>query len=97
MRVRRSKNQVRVARVLLETPEDRHWGYETGKAAGLLPGAITAILHRWFAAGWLTDGWEDLPAVRGRPPRRYFTVTERGRLELAWLASGEAAGERRGR
>jgi PadR family transcriptional regulator PadR len=44
------------------------------------------MLSRFLEAGWLEDGWEDVDATGGRPPRRYYTVTDAGRTGLAELA-----------
>lgn len=77
-----------MARVLLEGPERRHWGYQTSRAAGVSSGAMYPMLRRWHAAGWLTDGWENPAGLVGRPPRRYYLVTDLGRQELPRLAAG---------
>jgi len=80
-------------------PYGKHWGYETGRRSQLRSGVLYPILRRMLAEGWLTDGWEDLNEVRGRPPRRYYELTERGRRELGALADAsitESQGERFG-
>ena len=45
------------------------------------------ILQRMLDEGWLTDGWEE-QAQAGkakRPPRRYYELTDPGRIELGAL------------
>lgn len=71
-----------VVAVLLSKPNGRHWGYEIGKLAHLRSGALYPILHRMLDRGWLSDGWEDDPEAKGRPPRRYYSVTDAGLREL---------------
>ena len=46
------------------------------------------ILHRWHTAGLLRDGWEDPAETRGRPPRRYYQLTEAGQQALLALRDG---------
>lgn len=43
------------------------------------------ILQRMLDEGWLSDGWEDQAQVRGlkRPPRRYYQLTNEGKVALA--------------
>lgn len=71
-----------IATVFLRHPERKQWGYDLVRATGVRSGIVYPILKRWFEMGWLEDGWEDPMAVEGRPPRRYFTITETGILEL---------------
>ncbi len=41
------------------------------------------LFTRMLEEGWLEDGWEELDSrVAKRPPRRYYAITDRGRLEL---------------
>lgn len=64
-------------------PFGRHWGYETSKAADVRPGVLYPILHRMLERGLLVDGWEDSGEIAGRrQPRRYYALTDEGRLEL---------------
>lgn len=81
---------VQVALALMSAPADRHWGYELGKSAGVRSGALYPILRRMLSDGWLSDGWEDPATIQGRPPRRYYEITDDGRRELgALLARAE--------
>lgn len=82
-RVRVTRNLVKVATVLLATPDDRHWGYQTSRRAGVRSGALYPMLTRLLEYGWLTDGWEDPRTLtERRPPRRYYELTDIGRVEL---------------
>lgn len=41
------------------------------------------MLTRMLDQGWLTDGWEDPATIQQkRPPRRYYELTDEGRLAL---------------
>jgi PadR family transcriptional regulator PadR len=75
-------------------PLGKHWGYELSKAAGVRSGVLYPMLSRLLADGLLTDGWEDPATIQGRPPRRYYEVTDEGRLRLGGLLR-EASQDRR--
>lgn len=82
--VRVSRSLVKVATVLLASPDSRHWGYETSRRAGVRSGVLYPMLTRLLGYGWLTDGWEDAATLtERRPPRRYYELTDLGRTELA--------------
>lgn len=78
---------IQTAFALMEAPTDRHWGYELSKQAGVRSGVLYPILTRMLDEGWLTDGWEDPSTIQGRPPRRYYELTDEGRLKLGGLLS----------
>ena len=41
------------------------------------------MLTRMLDEGWVEDGWEDPTTLREkRPPRRYYELTDEGRLAL---------------
>ena len=41
------------------------------------------MLTRMLDEGWVEDGWEDPTTIREkRPPRRYYQLTDKGRLAL---------------
>jgi PadR family transcriptional regulator PadR len=86
MRRRRTPALLQVAAAFMQAPEDRHWGYELSKTAGLRSGVLYPILQRMLDDGWLTDGWENPAEIQGRPPRRYYELTDVGRSELGALA-----------
>lgn len=71
---------------LLNNPTGQHWGYELGKQSGVRSGVLYPLLTRMLDQGWLTDGWEDPTTIRNkRPPRRYYKLTDEGRLRLGGL------------
>lgn len=92
MRVTRAT--IAVANDIVTNP-GRHWGYDVHQRTGIKTGVITPILIRMRAAGWL-DAHDENPADRagGRPLRRYYTVTDTGRREIAALLA-RAAGDPR--
>ena len=50
------------------------------------PRRLYPILHRMLDEGWLADGWEDPAQLGGkRPPRRYYELTDEGKVELGAL------------
>lgn len=81
---RRTEALVKVATALMETPDERHWGYDTAKTAGVRAATLYRVVDRMLADGWVADGWEQRVAG-GRPPRRYYTVTDKGRAEMQRL------------
>jgi PadR family transcriptional regulator PadR len=53
------------------------------------------ILTRLLAEGWLSDGWEDPQTIKDkRPPRRYYELTDEGRIQLGAIVA-EASHETR--
>jgi PadR family transcriptional regulator PadR len=65
------------------------------KVSGVRSGVLYPMLTRMLEAGWLTDGWEDPATIREkRPPRRYYELTDLGRLRLGALLA-DAQGDRR--
>ena len=85
MRITHATIQVVVA--LLDDKLDVHYGYDLGKRARVRTGVLYPILQRMLEEGWLEDHWEDTAAARGRPPRRYYTVTDAGRRELLGMSA----------
>lgn len=80
--MRKTHALVQVAIALLDDLNGRHWGYDLSKRSGVRGGVLYPMLTRMLDEGWLTDGWEDPTAIEGRPPRRYYELTDAGRLEL---------------
>jgi PadR family transcriptional regulator PadR len=70
---------------LMEDPQGHHWGYDLTKRAGIRSGVLYPTLRRMEAEGWLDDGWEDPETVSGRPPRRYYELTDEGRAALGGM------------
>jgi PadR family transcriptional regulator PadR len=95
MRVTHSLVQVIIA--LMDNPGGRHWGYDLSRRSGVRSGVLYPILHRMLEEGWLTDGWEDVLEVReGRPPRRYYVVTEEGISQLGAILQSARSDSRFG-
>lgn len=86
--MRRTDATLAVADVLLANPSAVHYGWDTSRVAGRRSATVYRVLDRFMQAGWLEDGWEDPAAVKGRPPRRYYRLTDIGRTRLAILADG---------
>ncbi|MGH3976841.1 MAG: PadR family transcriptional regulator [Pseudonocardiaceae bacterium] len=81
--MRKTHALVQVAIALLDDPTSQHWGYELSKQAGVRSGVLYPMLTRMLDEGWVEDGWEDPTTIREkRPPRRYYELTDEGRLAL---------------
>ncbi|MFI5591279.1 PadR family transcriptional regulator [Amycolatopsis sp. NPDC051758] len=85
---------VRLAAALMNAPDERHWGYELSRASGVRSGAMYPRLSTMLEEGWLTDGWESAGETSGRPPRRYYHLTDKGKIELGAILSKAASDER---
>ena len=76
----------RVLRAFLADPSAPRYGYDLMKASGLPSGTLYPMLSRLQEQGLVTSAWEAAEAG-GRPPRRYYRLTEEGietgRQELA--------------
>jgi len=78
-----------VALAMLEMSRDgvgRIWGYQLSKISGVRSGVLYPQLDRMMVEGWLEDHWEDKSPEEKRPPRRYYTLTDTGRIELGAIA-----------
>ena len=80
--MRRTRALVDVAVAIMSDPSDRHWGYDLTRKSGVRSGVLYPILGRMLAEGWLSDGWETPGTTGGRPPRRYYQLTDKGKREL---------------
>lgn len=81
--MRKTHALVQVAAALLSKPDQRHWGYDVAKRAGVRSGVLYPMLTRMLEEGLLTDGWEDPATInQKRPPRRYYELTDEGKLRL---------------
>jgi PadR family transcriptional regulator PadR len=84
--MRKTHALVQLAVALLADPFGQHWGYELARQSGVRSGVMYPALHRLLESGWLSDGWEDPKTIDGgRPPRRYYKLTDKGRRELSIL------------
>lgn len=85
MHRRRTKTAVRVAILLVKHAYDRHYAIDLSAEASVSKKDIYPLLTRMRDDGWLQEGWEPQPmtlAGQPRPARRYYTVTDAGRVEL---------------
>lgn len=83
---RPTKALIEVAIAMMEDPNGKHWGYGLMKRSGLRSGVLYPILDRLLTDGWVTDGWEEPdPNDRRRARRRYYELTDLGKLELGAL------------
>lgn len=73
----------KVATVLLMDAHGKHWGYSISRKSGVRSGVMYPMLTRMLNEGWIADGWEDPTTITdGRPPRRYYELTDKGRAAL---------------
>jgi PadR family transcriptional regulator PadR len=91
----------RVLRAFLADPSAPRYGYDLMKASGLPSGTLYPMLSRLQDQGLVSSAWEPPDADGGgRPPRRYYRLTDEGvetaRQELARAARGGARGTARG-
>jgi len=82
--MRLTHTTVAIALQLMSNPDKEHWGYELVQDSGVGPGAVYPILQRFVNQGLLVDTWEDeaKATADGRPPRRFYSLTEAGMVEL---------------
>lgn len=87
--MRRTYALIQVAAALMADASGRHWGYELGKKSGVRSGVMYPLLGRMLEEGWLEDGWEDQAQVgrAKRPSRRYYELTDEGKLALGALVA----------
>lgn len=63
------------------------WGYQLSKRSGVRSGVLYPQLDRMLDEGWVADHWEEKHEGQKRPPRRYYTLTDAGRIELGAVAN----------
>lgn len=80
-RARKERARRRLAAVMLAAPRDRYFGFDLSRATGVSEEVMYPMLTRWEADGWLEGGWQR--TFPNQPKRRYYTLTELGRRELA--------------
>lgn len=79
MEVRVTTTVASVLRVFLEDVNEKRYGFELMREAGLASGTLYPILARLERAGWITGQMESIdPAQEGRPPRRFYLLTGEG-------------------
>ncbi len=83
MKVTHSLVLVAVAILQMDQEDDcRIWGYALSKKSGVRSGVLYPQLDRMMGEGWLEDHWEEHDEAKKRPPRRYYTLTDKGRMNL---------------
>ena len=92
--LRTTKALVQVAVALMEEPNERHYGYDLAKRAGVNSNALYQVLGRLVERQWLAAAWAQVPEDAKRPPRRYYTITQNGMARLGALLA-HAAQDRR--
>lgn len=65
----------------------RTWGYRICRTTRLESGIVYPALRRLAAYGLVTSSEEASPPP-GRPPRRYYDLTDAGRRRLAEITAG---------
>jgi PadR family transcriptional regulator, regulatory protein PadR len=79
-------------RAMLDGLDREMYGLELVQATGLPPGTIYPIMARLESAGWVSSRWEETgQEAKGRPRRRYYSLTANGVAHAqAALASSDA-------
>jgi DNA-binding PadR family transcriptional regulator len=77
-----------VVQVLLGR-SDPIWGLALAKAVERAPGTVYPILSRLEDLGWIVGDWEGESDHPG-PRRRYYRLTDEGRLEAVALVAARA-------
>jgi PadR family transcriptional regulator, regulatory protein PadR len=80
--MRKTHALVQVAIAMMNDPLGRYWGYQLTKTSGVRSGVLYPILTRMLDEGWLTDGWEDRDQKGKHRSRRYYQLTDEGRIAL---------------
>ncbi|MBA2891214.1 PadR family transcriptional regulator [Nonomuraea soli] len=85
-----------VLEVFFADPAQARYGLELCEATALPSGTIYVILARLEGCGWVESAWEASADYdgSGRPRRRYYTITDKGRA-AAPEAINRAYGKRR--
>jgi PadR family transcriptional regulator, regulatory protein PadR len=92
---RRTQARVAIAIELIRRKEADHWGYELSRNSGVSAGSMYPFLNELLESGCLVDGWEDPATTHGRPPRRYYRLTEDGIRALTEFIQAAPAPSRR--
>ncbi len=83
MKVTHSLVLVAIAILQMDQEDDgRVWGYALSKKSGIRSGVLYPTLDRMMGEDWLEDHWEENTQGKKRPPRRYYTLTDKGRMNL---------------
>jgi PadR family transcriptional regulator PadR len=76
-------------RVLHAVSRGVRYGFDIMDATGLPAGTVYPALSRLEGMGHLTSDWQDPREARQhkRPPRKYYAITDRGRVALSEAAA----------
>lgn len=91
LRRRRDRKLTRLATVLAADPDARHFGCPLIKAARLRAGVGYVLLGSMERDGWVKADWQDPVDERQRYPRRFYTLTDLGRVRCCALLAEAAA------
>lgn len=86
--VTRLTNALRlVLELFLADREAEMYGREVCEKSGLVAGTVYQILGKLSKGGWVAGRWEegDVWLEKGRPPRRYWKLTDDGRAQAQAL------------
>jgi len=73
-------NDLMVLRQMWNDVEGEHYGLTLARAAGLSTAALYNSLTRLEEKLWVKARWEEVdPVQAGRPPRKYYSLTQQGR------------------
>jgi len=90
MKLRRTKSQLAVLRLLLERQCEPLCGADFMNDAGLFSGTLYPLLDRLEQRGVLKSHWEEVdPSEIGRPRRKFYLLTGVGRTVALALLSEE--------
>lgn len=76
VKMRRSRQTMKVLLAFLEDPQGWKYGYDISRNTGLKSGTLYPILMRLADHHFLETSWE--MAQAGRPPRHLYRLTETG-------------------
>ncbi len=68
--MRHTQKVLRILRVFLDHPDQRLYGLDIGKMAGLKTGTIYPALLELELSGWLQSDWDPTPLAGGQKYRR---------------------------
>ncbi|MFE3202229.1 PadR family transcriptional regulator [Embleya sp. NPDC059237] len=92
--IRLTQATIGVLNTLLDAePEAPPWGFSICRDADLGSGTVYPILDRLLKVRWI-ESWEETTAHPGRPPRRYYALTNVGRQQARAAMDARASRRR---
>jgi PadR family transcriptional regulator PadR len=77
--LRMTHSTLLVLRALMAAPDREMYGLEIMRGLTMGSGTVYPLLDRAADAGWVTARAETIdPQAKGRPPRRYYRITDAG-------------------